>query len=73
VTVRRWWLLTILTAAAAGVLAGSAVTSDRILNDPTGYRTRDPALPTPSVTYVRRPLRPLPTDRWIPPAPLETR
>lgn len=72
-TVRRWWLLAILTAAVAGILVGSAVKSHGVLSDRSGYIRRDPALPTPSVTYVRRPLRPLPTDRWIPPAPLETR
>jgi hypothetical protein len=72
-TARRWSALAVLSAAVAGVLVGSAVTSDRVLNDPAGYHTRDPALPTPTVTYVRRPIRPLPSDRWIPPPPLETR
>ncbi len=64
---RRWAALATLTAAAAGVLAGSAVQSDRVLNDRTGYIRRDPALPS-ETPYVRRPLRPLPI-----PAPWENR
>lgn len=69
-TARRWWLLAILAAAFTGVLVGSAIKSDRVLNDPTGYSTRDPALPSES-PYVRRPLHPIPSWPWIP--PLETR
>lgn len=72
-TVRRWAIAAAVCAAAFGIGFAVAVNSDRVLSDRDGYIRRDPALPTPSVTYVRRPLRPLPTDRWIPPAPLETR
>lgn len=58
-TRRRWLAAAAITALTAGICIGAAAETHQVLKDPAGYHTVDPALPTPTAGYVRRPL-PLP-------------
>lgn len=53
-TRRRWLAAATITALTAGICIGTAAETHHMLNDPAGYHTVDPAIPT--APYMRRPL-----------------